>query len=448
MAALSLTRIRQMAAGGAASVVITVLIGNSLRIVSSMTLTRLLDAHAFGVVGVITSIAFMVAMISDVGMYDFILRHQEGDDPIFLDQIWTVKVVRGAILTLMMAVLAWPASWLLGKPELAPVVAVWSISFLIDGLGSLAFVIGPRKRMLWRVSMLDLSASIATLIVSVSIALIYASFWAMIIGMIVGTLVKSILSYAIFPESRRAWHLHAPRFQELWGFSRFIAMSSLLTIFVMQIDKLVLARLMPLSAYGFYAIAITLAGAPAGIANPYTLRVLYPAYAAAARESPEKLRALFYPLRRKVLTLYMFGVGGLIGGASLMIALLYDPRYGSVTPFLQLLLISTGLRMGNMASQQALVALGNTKTTLTANIWSTVWLFVGGGAALLMNNILLLVTVVGTVEVAAMLSYFRSLRQEGILDLRQEAVGWGAMVAGAGVGWVIAHEALTLFPRL
>jgi lipopolysaccharide exporter len=448
MAALSLTRIRQMVAGGAASVVITVLIGNSLRIVSSMTLTRLLDAHAFGVVGVITSIAFMVAMISDVGMYDFILRHQEGDDPTFLDQIWTVKVVRGAVLTLMMAVLAWPASMALGKPELAPVVAVWSVSFLIDGFSSLAFVIGPRKRMLWRVSMLDLSASIATLIVSVSVALIHASYWAMIIGMLVGTVVKAILSYAIFPESRRAWHLHAPRFQELWGFSRYIAMSGLLTIFVMQIDKLVLARLMPLSAYGFYAIAVTLAGAPGGVAGPYTLRVLYPAYASAARENHERLRATFYSLRRKVLLLYMFGVGGLIGGASLLIALLYDPRYGPVTPFLQLLLISTGLRMANMASQQALVALGNTKTTLTANVWATTWLLVGGGVALLLHNIILLVTVVGTVEVAAMLSYFRSLRREQILNLREEALGWGMMVAGAGVGWVIAHEALTLFPNL
>jgi lipopolysaccharide exporter len=448
MAALSLTRLRQIAAGGAASVVITVLIGNSLRIVSSMTLTRLLDAQAFGIVGVITSIAFMVAMISDVGMYDFIMRHHEGDDPVFLDQIWTVKVLRGAALTLMMLAASWPASWLLGKPELAPVVAVWSISFLIDGFGSLAFVLGPRKRLLWRVSMLDLGASIATLLVSVSLALIYASFWAMIIGMIVGAAVKSLLSYALFPESKRRWHYHPPRFQELWGFSRFIAMSSMLTILVMQLDKLVLARLMPLSVYGLYAIAVTLAAAPGGVAGPYTLRVLFPAYAAAARDSHDALRRAFYAMRRKILLLYMFGVGGLIGGASLLIALLYDPRYQPVTPFLQLLLISTGLRMANMSAQQGLVALGNTRTTLTANIWATSWLLIGGGIALLLHNIMLLVAVVGTVEVAAMLSYFRSLKRERILNLREEALGPVAMLLGAGAGWLFAHEVLILFPRL
>jgi lipopolysaccharide exporter len=445
---LSVSRVRQIAAGGAASVVVTVGIGNALRIVSSMTLTRLLDAHAFGVVGVITSIAFMIAMVSDVGFYEFVLRHRDADDPVFLDEVWTLKLARGVLLTAAMAVLSKPLAAALGKPELAPVVAVWSFFFLIDGCASLAFVIGPRQRLLWRVSLLDLSASIMTLVVSVTVALIYPTFWAMITGMLVGAGTKTLLSYILFPRSQRRWRMSVERIRELWGFSRYIAMSSLLTLFVMQIDKLVLARWMPLSVYGLYAIAVTLAQAPMGIASPYTSRVLLPAYAAVARENRDNLRRSFYAMRRNVLLLYMFGSGGLIGGASLLIALLYDPRYAGVTPFLQFLGISTGLRMANMASQQALVALGNTRTTLTANVWATVWLLIGGTAALILHNITLLVAVVGTVEVAAMLSYWRSLRREGILDLRQEAQGLIVMAAGAGVGWVIAHEVLTIFPNL
>ena len=136
---LSVQRLRQLATGAAASILFSVLMTNALRIVSSMTLTRLLDSHAYGVVGVITSIAYMLAMLTDIGLLGFIVRHDEGDDPKFLDQVWTIRLVRGFALSLLMVAVAKPGAALLGKPELAPVVALWSISFLLDGLSSLSF---------------------------------------------------------------------------------------------------------------------------------------------------------------------------------------------------------------------------------------------------------------------------------------------------------------------
>ncbi|HMI18584.1 MAG TPA: oligosaccharide flippase family protein [Sphingomonas sp.] len=445
---LSVQRLRQLATGGAASIAMSVAVTNVLRIVSSMTLTRLLDSHAYGVVGVITSITVVLAMLSDIGLLGFIVRHKDGDDPTFLDQIWTLRALRGLGLTIAMAVLAKPAAILLGKPELTPVIAVWSLSFLLDGLSSLAFATAIRNQQLWRLSSLDLASNVMMLLVSISFALVWPNYWAMIAGMGAGAILKLILSYVLFPATRRRFHFHRGRSRELWQFSRFIALSSMLSLLILQSDKLVLARLMPLSAFGLYAIAVTLSSAPGSLASPYATRILYPIYARIAREAPDALRGTYYRARRNFSLLYMFAVGGMLGSAPLIIAILYDPRYRGVAPFLELITISAVLRMSSLAANEVMVATGRMNVTFLANVFRVAWLAIGGGIGLWTGNIMLLVAMVGTTELPGMICYWWFLHRAHLLDLREEAYGLAAGGTGAGLGWLLAMTVLHLFPGL
>jgi lipopolysaccharide exporter len=437
-----IAQIRKLALGGTASIAASVAATNVLRIVSSMTLTRLLDSRAYGVVGIITSIAYMLAMISDVGVMPFVVRHAEGDDPHFRDAIWTVRLIRGFALTGVMIVLAHPAAHFLGKEELAPVIMVWSCSFLIDGLSAISFATGVRDRQLWRLSILDIATNVVTLIGSVVAAILLRSYWAMIIGMVMGQVTRAILSYGMFPGSRRRFRVDRAQARELWEFSRYIAMSSMLTLVILQADKVVLARIMPLAQYGFYAIATTLAIAPEAVANPYTQRVLYPIYARIARDARSELSATFYGARRRVALLYAAGVGAMIGGAPLMVAILYDPRYQPVALFIQLLAIRVFLRMPNMAAFECVVALGHTRWTLIANIIRIVWLFAGGALGLWLGDVMLLVLVVATDELPAMLFYWGVLYRERVLNLVEESYGFLAGIAGAALGWAAAWVGL------
>ena len=445
---LSYARLRQFALGGAASVASIALATNVLRLFSNVALTRLLDPAAFGVVSIIVSVQLVVTLFADVGLYDFIVQHREGDEERFRDQLWSIRLVRGAILTAVMMALSHPVAAALGKPMLGPVIALWSVSFLFEGASALSFALGVRAQQFWRLGLLELSANVATTAVSIVIAILLHSYWAMVSGMLAGAAVKMVLSYAMFAGSRRRWCFDAARARELWAFSRYIAMSSILTLVLMQSDKLVLAGIMPLAAFGLYGIATTLATAPAQLAMPYTTQVLLAAYAEAARTGKEALRAIYYRRRRKVALLYMFGVGGMIGAAPLIVAILYQPRYHAVTPFLQLLLISTALRFPNYSAKWALIALGETRATLISNVCAALWLAGGCGLALWTGNIMVLVATVGTSELPSLLYYWRCLRRYGLLEVRGEALELGSAVLGAGAGWAVATIAFGLFPRL
>jgi len=199
----------------------------------------------------------------------------------------------------------------------------------------------------------------------------------------------------------------------------------------------VLARIMPLSAYGLYAIAVTLAAAPVGLATPYAIRVLFAVYSKKVREDRERLRDIIYPTRRKVVLLYLAGVGGMIGAAPLIIEILYDPRYRGVTPYLQLLLISSALRMPSLAAKQVLIAIGRTSEQLIGNIACIVWLAVGGAVGLATGNILLLVAIVGTVEVPNLICFLYSLQRRHLVVWHEEAYGVAALLAGGALGYAV-----------
>ena len=441
-------RARRLASGGTASILGSAVYSNALRIVSSMTLTRLLSAEAFGVVGIITSVTYILSLMSDIGMFPFVVRHARGSERDFLDEVWTLRLLRQCVLGAIMFAISVPIADFIHKPQLAAVIAFWSLSMVVEGLSSMSFATAVREQQLWRLTMLELISATAQLIFSIAAALLLHSYWALVAAMMFSWVLKTLLSYAMFPGSRRRFALSRPRARELWQFSRFIALSSILTLFIMQADKVALARLMPLAAYGFYAIATTLAGAPLALAHQYVTRILYPAYAAAWREGPERLAAIFYPKRRLIVCAYMAAVGGMIGAAPLIIAILYDPRYQSVTPYLQLVALSTAFYMPNNAAEEGLVAAGRQRYTLYANIVRAVWLIGGGAAAIATHDILLLVAVFGLIEPLAQFCYWWGLKRIGVLRLREEALGWVVLAGGAGLGWGLSTMALRLIPHL
>lgn len=435
MPSISRARLRQMATGGTASIGVSVAATNVLRIVSSMTLTRLLSSYDYGVVGVITSVAFMLGMLSDLGLTPFVVRHPDGDDRDFLDELWTLYVVRGVLLALGMALVAGPAAAFLEKPELNVVIAVWGLNFILMSLQSLAHSTGIRNRQLWRLSLLDFITNATTFAFSLIGAILLRSYWAIIVGMFAGSIVRTFLSYPLFPASLRRWRINRARAAELWRFSRYITVSSILTLLIMQSDQVILARMMPLATFGLYSIAVTLAAAPAALAGPYATRVLYAIYAEAVRNSPGLLKRIFYDARRRVTLLYMFSTASIIGAAPAVIEILYDDRYRGVVLFLRLIMISAVLRLPSLAADQVLIAVGRTQTNLYANICRVLWLMIGGAAGVWTGSTLLLVATVGTIEVPGILCSWWNLARANLLDIAEESFGLLAAVIGIGAGY-------------
>jgi O-antigen/teichoic acid export membrane protein len=419
---------------------------NLMRAVNGMILTRLLVPEAFGITGVIGSIAFTAAMLSDFGFQAFVVRHEKGDTARFLDTIWTISLIRSALLTVALVALSQPIANFFAKPELAPMIEISALSFIIEGLASLTLLTAIRKRMILRLSLLESGVTIFQIVAGVILAWLWRDVWAVLVSLIVGSAVKSLLSYAMFPDARRRLAFDSAYARDLWRFARFVAGSSMITLLVMQCDKLILARLMPLDDFGLYILAGNLASAPIAFTTAYASRILYPSYAEYWRSRQEGLRQLFYARRWLPSLLYSFAAGGLIGSAPLLVTLLYDHRYAETADYLRLLALTPFFALASYAASETLVATGRVVVTLQAGITKLVWLVIAAPGAYFLMGKMGLVAAIGLMELPALLLKWVQMQRIGLLDLRKEAIFLGMGLCGIAVGAAISGLLTPLLP--
>jgi O-antigen/teichoic acid export membrane protein len=412
-----------------------------------MTLTRLLRPSDFGIVGIIGSVFYTASMFTDFGFQSFLVRHERTDDRHFRDVIWTIHAKRGLVLFMLVAAASPIISWILDKPSLTWPLAVASATFAFEGLASLSLITSLRRDKARELSLLELGLQIFQTAAAILLALWWRNAWAMIGAMVLQSAVRTFLSYRLFDHSSQSLARDPVIFREFLAWSRIVLVSSAVTLLLAQ-NQLILARLFSLQEFGLYSLALSIALAPQRFATSYVTKVVFPVYASTWRERPDGLASVYYNVKRRASALYAFGCGGLIGGAPLLFALLYDPRYRSAALFASIILISGPLWLSNLAAAEALTATGDVKATLRVNVLRLAWLVVAMPLGYFAMGTLGIVAAIGTIEVPAMLYSWLLLHRIGILRMREELLFLALVLAGAAIGFAVSSAALHMFPHL
>lgn len=424
-------------------------VGNLIvRTGSSMVLTRLLSPLEFGIVGIITSVFFAVALITDLGFQDFLIRHERTEDAHFRDVIWTIHAKRGLAVFVAVAIASPLIAWAFDKPVVALPLAVASLIFVFNGAASLSLMTALRHDKAREISLLEFFLQLFQTAACVLLALWWHNAWSIIAAMLLQSGLRAVLSYRLFPHSSQ--HLARDRVisREFLRFSRFVMASSALALVIGQSDKVVLGRIFTLREFGLYAIALTIASAPTTFAESYINRIVFPVCAQTWREARSEIASVYYGVRRLPAGLYGFACGGLIGSASFLVALLYDPRYAAASTFVSLLMVGTALRLPNSAAAQLMVAAGQVQKTMHMTIVRLVWVLLAIPVGLALFGPIGVVAAMGLMEFPAMLYCWVLLRRLGVLHLRAELSYLSLVAGGAAIGWVGGSEILRLFPHL
>ena len=420
---------------------------NLVRIVRTMILTRLLAPDVYGVVGMIMSIFFMVNMLTDIGLQSYVVRHPRSDEPHFLDSVFTIHAIRGVGLAAISMLLAWPMSLILDKPQLFAPLVVSSLLFVIDGQVSLHQFKALRDGKVPRFTLVDFGTNLTQTATAILFAFFLRNVWAIVASMLIGSAVRTWSTYALFPGGRHRFRYDREVSADLWRFSRVVAMSSALTLVIGQVDKLALGRVLPLTQFGIYILASSLAAAPTVFAYNYATTIVYPAVAAASRQEVSVADA-YYSCWRRFFYLYAFAAGGLIGVADLLVRFLYDPRYEPVAFYLSILGVSTALTMVNRGMENVQVAMGRPRIGVEMNLVRLVWLVGGGALALIRADPLIFVLTMGLVEAPAYLFGVWRLAGNHVIRWRRELSLFATILAGVAVGGAASYVGRILFPNL
>src|SRR5690606_28853453 len=126
--------------------------------------------------------------------------------------------------------------------------------------------------------MVNLIGQVVGLVVAVGWGLVQPSVWALAAGGVASALAMAVLSHVIIPGriDRLAWD--RPSAKAVMSFGKWVFISTLLSFFATQSDRIVFGRLFTADALGVYAIATLIVEAPQRLLRMMTLRVDFPLY--------------------------------------------------------------------------------------------------------------------------------------------------------------------------
>lgn len=300
---------------------------NVLRLGSNLILTRLLFPEAFGIMALIQVVLSAAAMFSDFGIRGSIVQDERGADPDFLNTAWTLQVLRGGVLCAAVFLLAEPVAAFYDTPQLAELLQISALVPALQGFNSTGLALANRTIQLGRVTALTIGVQICSILVMIALAWWLRSVLALVVGGVFGAALLAALSHVVLKGQRNRFAFDGDSARRLFGFGKYVFLSTLAAFFINQGDKLILGKFVSLEDLAIYNIGFMLAGMPLMLAMMLSDRVVFPLY---ARRPP----AVHPENRRKINKARILLSAGLIGTAGALalvgdplIRLLYDVRY-------------------------------------------------------------------------------------------------------------------------
>ncbi len=342
----------------------------ALRLLNNLILWRLLYPEAFGLMAIVTVCLVGLNMFSDIGIGPSIIQSEHGDDPDYLNTAWTIQVIREIALCAIACVVAAPIAAFYREPQLAQLLPAAALAVVCSGFNSTKLFTAARTISLGRITMIDLVAQVASLVVMIGWAWVSRSIWALIGGNAVYNLVRLILSHTVLPGIRNRFRWDPASARAMLRFGRWIFFSTVLTFIVMQSDRLIFGKLIPMGLLGVYSIATTWASMPGAVIQRIFSTVLFPLLSRIHHEGASIAR-IMRDTRRPWLLLAGCASACLICGGPALIRLLYEERAEQAGWIIQVLGIGVWLQTLESGNGIALLAQGQSK-----------WLAAGNGAKL------------------------------------------------------------------
>lgn len=302
--------------------------GLSLRMLSSVVLTRLFAPELFGLMALVTTIIVGLTLFSHIGLEDSVIQNARGDEEVFINTAWTIQVIRGIGIWLVTLLLAWPAAIFFKVPQMTWLLPILGLGCVISGFSSPNLLTLSRHLGVGRMALLELTAQFVLFAASALFAMWTRSIWALAIGRVLSELVRTAVSYrlagvGILPR----FVLEKSSVSALVKFGRWILIGTALTFLANQSDRLILSKLTTLTLLGVYNIAFSLSDLPRQIISMFASKVGYPFISKMSHKPRPEFRAVLIKYRMLVLAVGAIMITFTICVGDLFILHVYDKRY-------------------------------------------------------------------------------------------------------------------------
>ncbi len=235
--------------GMSSQTLVTIVLG-IVEIVSFSIMSRLLTQEDFGYYAAITAITAIFSTFSETGIGSAIVQQKDLTKR-YINTAFTLSLLFGSFVALLLLVLAGPLARSVADESMRVPLMLISGTLLLHCLTSVNNSIMHRKLQFLRMGMINLISLVFTTCVGIWLAYKGYGYYAILTKGILGSVLTFILSL-ILCKTRFGFALDGQTVKSIFSFSGWLMASSLFRKLAHQVDRLLMPRLLSVTALGAY----------------------------------------------------------------------------------------------------------------------------------------------------------------------------------------------------
>ena len=309
----------------------------ALGLASTMVLTRLLVPEDFGLVAMALAIVALLELLTNFSLDVALIQHPSPDRTHF-DTAWTLGLIFGILIASALLLLAQPAAAYYRAPRVESLLQVMSAVAVVGPLSNIGCVNFRRELAFDREFRFVLYRRLATLPVTIGLALVLRSYWALVLGTLFGSLAGVAISYAMHPFRPR---LSLSRFRDLFHVSQWMFLNNLLQYVNGRAADFLIGRMQGPRSLGIYSLANEFGSMPTVELIAPVNRAAFPGYSRLAAERGDVVAA-FLNVFAMVALIALPASAGIALVAHLLVPLLFGSQWVEAAPLMSLLALASG----------------------------------------------------------------------------------------------------------
>jgi len=300
---------------------------------------RILGPERFGLVGVAIAALAIVESLADTGMMQAIIQRPSKLAPSEAGAVWTLQLLRGAIIATALAVSAGFIARLFGIPDSATLIMVAAILPLIRNAVHPGFFLLQRERNFRAVSLSESLSSGVDFFAALTLLESGCGPVSVLLGSCSGDAIRLALSWSKFRIPLQA-NLKWKKISDLGRYGLWIWASSILAVLLNQFDKFVVARWLGPASFGVYQTSSRLAQLGISDIALAAGQYLFPTMARMHNERQADGKKYFYKALLKMSIISGFLSAALICFAPFLVGKILGEKWISAIPVIRIQCVS------------------------------------------------------------------------------------------------------------
>ena len=346
--------------------------GRAVSVATTILLARALLAEELGVIAILTVALNAGFLVQEFGTGPALIYRRE-DEAATAGFVLAFQLAVGGALAVVFIAAAGPLGVFFRSPMLAPALRVGSAAFLLAPFSAVPLA-GLEKALDYRRRALVESARvIAQAAVTITLAFLGLGVWSFVWGLLAGRLLGGLLLVDIWRAF--SWRFGRRIAREILGYGRFAFGEVMLWFVSVNIDDVLVGRLLGTRALGVYKLGFSTVAAPASSVGALT-RVAFPAFTRIRDDVPALRRAYVRATEYcAMLGIPLFALIGLLAAPG--VTVVYGARWAEAVPVLQVLAPYGMLWVAALLVSDVFKAVGRVRVLFWLNV-VRVALLVGG----------------------------------------------------------------------